>query len=395
MKRILSISLLSALLLCTIACGTARRYSVDMVHSEMSRWATGAHIDGREGALKWNYTTGLELKAILDVYETYGDENLYHYAEDWFDSIIKEDGSIETYKLSNFNTDHICPGRSLFYLYDRTGKEKYRMAIDTLYKQITLHPRTSQGGFWHKQTYPWQMWLDGLYMCQPFYAEYNTRYGKAEEKDAIYRDIINHFLVVAEHTYDPATKLYRHAWDESRSMFWCNPETGQSDHAWGRALGWYCMAIVEVLDWIPEETEGRDKLVEIYQGICNTLPEYADPKTGMWYQVLDCPGREGNYLESTCSTMFTYAYMKGMRLGLLDASMKPYVDGLYDKMVATFIREEADGTITLTDCCAVAGLGGKENRRGDYDYYINEKRCENDPKGIGPFIWASLEKERK
>lgn len=394
MKRIYYI-FLSAILLCVVSCGTARRYSVDMVRSEMARCATGAYLDGKEGTLKWNYTTGLELKAILDVYETYGDENLYKYAEEWYDGIIDEDGSIKTYKLSEFNTDHVCPGRSLFYLYDRTGKEKYRMAMDTLYKQLTLHPRTSQGGFWHKQTYPWQMWLDGLYMAQPFYAEYITRYVKEEEKDSLYRDILNHFFVVAEHTYDPATKLYRHAWDESRSMFWCNPETGQSDHAWGRALGWYCMAIVEVLDWIPEETEGRDRLVEIFQGICNTLPEYADPETGMWYQVLDCPGREGNYLEATCSAMFTYAYMKGLRTGLLDAGMKKYVNGLYDKFVDKFVREDEDGTISITDCCSVAGLGGKDNRRGDFDYYINEKRGENDPKGVGPFIWASLEKERR
>jgi len=394
MKRI-SLILLSALLFCVVSCETPRRYSVDMVKSEMTRWVTAAHLDGKEGTLKWNYTTGLELQAILDVYQTYGDESLYQYVEDWYDSIIGEDGTIQTYKLESFNIDHICAGRSLFYLYDRTGNEKYRMAMDTLYKQLTLQPRTSQGGFWHKQVYPWQMWLDGLYMGQPFYAEYNSRYGKEEEKDAIYRDIVNHFLIVAEHTYDPATKLYRHAWDESRSMFWCNPETGQSDHAWGRALGWYCMAIVEVLDWIPEETEGRDELIGIFRGICNTLPEFADPETGMWYQVLDYPGREGNYLEGTCSAMYTYAYMKAMRLGILDKEMEPYVDGLYNKFVDTFIREDEDGTLSLTNCCAVAGLGGKENRRGDYDYYINEKRCENDPKGVGPFIWASLENERK
>jgi len=394
MKK-LNIILLSALLLCVVSCGTSRRYSVDMVKSEMTRCETGAHLDGREGTLKWNYTTGLELNAFLDVYEAYGDEKIFQYAEEWYDSIIEEDGSIKTYKLKSFNIDHVCPGNALFRLYDNTGKEKYRMAMDTLYKQLSLQPRTSEGGFWHKKVYPWQMWLDGLYMGQQFYTEYNSRYGKEEEKDAIYKDILNHFIVVAEHTYDPTTKLYRHAWDESRSMFWCNPETGQSDHAWGRALGWYCMAIVEVLDLMPENIEGRERVEEIFRGICNTLPEYADPETGMWYQVLDCPGREGNYLEATCSTMFTYAYMKGLRIGLLDSSMKPYVDGLYDKMVSTFIRENEDGTISLTNCCAVAGLGGKENRRGDYTYYINEKRCENDPKGIGPFIWASLEKERR
>lgn len=361
----------------------------------MSRCEDGAHLDSMEGKLKWNYTTGLELKAFLDVYQAYGDESVFEYAEQWYDSIIDSTGTIKTYRKDKYNVDHVCPGRTLFYLYDKTGKEKYRMAMDTLRSQLDRHPRTSQGGFYHKLTYPHQMWLDGLYMAQPFYAEYTSRYAAPEQKDSLYRDIVNHFIVVAEHTFDAKTKLYRHAWDESREMFWCDKTTGQSDHAWGRALGWYCMALVDVLDWIPEQSEGRDKLLEIFTGICEVLPQYADPRSGMWYQVLDCPGREGNYVESTCSAMFTYAYMKGMRMGYLDPSMKAYVDGLYDKLVKTFITEDADGIISLTECCAVAGLGGKDNRRGDYDYYINEKKCENDPKGVGPFIWASLEHERR
>jgi len=372
-----------------------RTYSLEMMRSEMVRCADGAHLDGMDGKLKWNYTTGLELKSFLDVYDVYGGDDVLSYVDNWYDSIIDGEGNIQTYSKAKYNTDHVCPGRTLFHLYELTGKDKYRMAMDTLRSQLASHPRTSEGGFWHKQTYPWQMWLDGLYMAQPFYAEYTSRFAADDAKDADYCDVINHFLVVAKHTYDPATGLYRHAWDESHEMFWCNPETGQSDHAWGRALGWYAMAIVEILDWVPAGTDGRDELVEIFRGICSKLPEYADPETGMWYQVLDCPGREGNYVEATCSAMFTYAYLKGMRLGLLDKSMKKYVDGLYGKLVKTFIQDNEDGTISLINCCAVAGLGGKDNRRGDYEYYINEKICDNDPKGIGPFIWASLEVERR
>ena len=377
------------------SCSHAEQYSVKMVKSEMMRNSDGAHLDGMDGKLKWNYTTGLELKAFLDVYQTYGGEDIFNYAEDWYDKIIDNEGVIYSYKLEKYNTDHICPGRTLFYLYDQTGKEKYLKAINTLRLQLETHPRTSEGGFWHKETYPWQMWLDGLYMAQPFYAEYNARLGKPEEQDSVWADIVNHFVVVARHTFDNNTNLYRHAWDESKEMFWCDSATGQSAHAWGRALGWYTMALVEVLDWIPEEFEGRQKLVDIFKGICNTLPKYADSETGMWYQVLDCPGREGNYVEATCSAMFVYSYMKGLRKGLLDNEMKQYVDGLYPKLVKTCMKENRDGTITLTACCAVAGLGGKENRSGDYQYYINEKIIENDPKGIGPFIWASLENERK
>lgn len=382
-----------SIFLCLTSC--SETMSERMVRSEMSRCPDGAYLDGREGKLKWNYTTGLELKAFLDVYEVNGDERILDYADQWYDRMIDSCGNILTYKKENYNTDHICPGRTLFQLYDRTGKEKYRLAMDRLREQLDEHPRTSEGGFWHKQTYPWQMWLDGLYMAQPFYAEYTSKYTPQEQRDSIYRDIINHFAVVARHCYDSETKLFRHAWDESRGMFWSDPVNGQSKHAWGRALGWYCMAIVDVLDWIPEQTQGREKLTGILKKIYKVLPEYQDPETGMWFQVLDCPGREGNYVESTCSAMFIYAALKGVRKGWIDPQVEDWATDLYAKFINTFIRENPDGTVSLTECCAVAGLGGKENRSGDYDYYINEKKCENDPKGIGPFIWASLEMERR
>ncbi|MBQ6301951.1 MAG: glycoside hydrolase family 88 protein [Bacteroidales bacterium] len=392
-KTLTAILLLSSILL--VRCKEEKPFSVQLVSSEMVRNVDGVHLDGMGGKLKWNYTTGLELKAFLDVYDRYGDENIFRYVDGWYDSIIGPDGKILSYKIKNYSTDHICPGRTLFRLYDMTGKEKYRMAMDTLRKQISQHPRTSEGGFWHKMIYPDQMWLDGLYMAQPFYAEYTRRYEAPERRDSCYRDVLNHFLVVARHTYDPATGLYRHAWDESRKMFWCDPETGQSDHAWGRALGWYCMAIVDVLEIVPRETEGWNEVLGIFRGIFDTLPEYADPATGMWYQVLDQPGREGNYVEATCSAMFTYAMLKGTRLGFLDKSLHKEACRNYSRLLETFVTTGADGLVSLEHCCAVAGLGGKDNRRGDYDYYIKERICENDPKGIGPLIWASLEMERK
>lgn len=364
------------------------------VRSEMARCKDAAHLDGLEGRLKWNYTTGLELKAFLDVYERHGGEDIFAYAEKWYDDIISEDGSILTYRKSNYSTDHICPGKALFYLYDKTGKQKYRAAIDTLRSQLDTHPRTPEGGFWHKRIYPYQMWLDGLFMAQPFYAEYTARYEVPEKRDSCFRDILHNFLLVADHTYDPATKLYRHAWDASGEMFWCDPLTGQSAHAWGRALGWYCMAIVDVLPFIPEGTEGRDQLIYLLRGIFEILPEFADPRTGMWYQVLDRPGEEGNYVEATCSAMFAYTLLKGTRLGYLPADLVPYARSTYASLVKTFVGRDNDGFVMLDRCCAVAGLGGKDMRRGDYEYYINEKICSNDPKGIGPLIWAALEMER-
>lgn len=378
-----------------VLCSCSPKLSEEVVRAEMTRCADGAHLDGMDGKLKWNYTTGLELKSFLDVYDVNGDKAILDYVDGWYDAIIDSVGNIQTYKISNYNVDHVCPARTLFRLYDLTGKDKYMKAIELVRSQLDTHPRTSQGGFWHKKAYPWQMWLDGLYMAQPFYAEYTSRYEAAEKRDSVYRDILGHFLTVAEHTYDPATRLLRHAWDESREMFWCDPENGQSAHAWGRALGWYCMAIVETLPFIPEGTEGRDGLIDIFRKLWEALPDYTDPETGMWYQVLDQPGREGNYVEATCSAMFTYSLLKGIRLGYLDSALEDYAEMAYRSMLDTFVGKDADGLLELRQCCAVAGLGGKENRSGDYTYYINERICCNDPKGIGPLVWAALEMERR
>lgn len=395
MKRTCYLIVVSAL--CALAGCTAKApLSYEVVHSEMERNPKASYIDGQEGKLKWNYTTGLELKAFLDVYQTpdqaLGDEIL-SYVDAWYDAIIGEDGTIGVnYKLSNYSTDHICPGRTLFQLYDLTGKEKYRLAMDRLYEQILGQPRTPEGGFWHKQVYPDQMWLDGLYMAQPFYAEYASRYLTGQMQADAFADIVRHFLIVAEHTFDPATGLYRHAWDASHAMFWCNPETGQSDHAWGRALGWYAMALVDVLPFLPAETPGREEMLGIFRHIVEVLPDYADPKTGMWYQVLDRPGAEGNYVEATASAMFVYAMLKGCRLEYVDCL--PYARKSYEQLLETFVTWDG-GLVNLNHCCEVAGLGGKENRRGDYTYYINEKVRSNDPKGIGPLIWAALEYERR
>lgn len=367
--------------------------SVEMVRSEMKRCPTAADLDFMQGRLKWNYTVGLELKAMLDVQRRYDEPLIVEYVTQWADTMINEKGEILTYRQTNYNLDHICPGQILFPLYQLTGQEKYRRAMRTLRRQLAEQPRTSEGGFWHKKIYPDQMWLDGLYMSSPFYARYAAQKEKGEQQRASYRDVVNQYLTVARHTYDPATSLYRHAWDESRSQSWADPATGQSAHAWGRAVGWYMMGMVEVLDWIPAKTEGRDSMIAILNNTYCALDNYRDSLSGMWYQVLDCPGREGNYVEATASAMITYAMLKAVRKGYLPRTMQAAAEDNYLKLVKRFIRRESDGTISLTDCCAVAGLGGKDNRSGTYDYYLSEQVRDNDPKGIGPFIWASLEYE--
>lgn len=376
------------------ACGTPT--SVKMTESQMSRCGSDpSYLDYREGKARWSYTPGLELRAYFDVYEKYGNERIFNFAEQWYDNLIEEDGTIKGYRIENYNVDHVCPGKSLLYLYDKTGKEKYLKAAETLVEQLKSHPRTTEGAFWHKLVYPHQLWLDGVYMSTPFYIEYAARFFEGEELRKAYDEVVNEFEVAWRHTFDPGTGLLRHAWDESRSQAWCNPETGQSAHCWARALGWYLMAATDVLDYLPEG-EGRESLLGKLRSLLDELPKWADPETGMWYQVLDCPGREGNYLEATACSMFTYVYLKSVRMGYVDAGMKKYARGLYDSLVKTFISTDENGLISLEKCCSVGGLGGgKRYRMGDYAYYLSEPIRPNDSKGIGPFIWASLEMEMK
>jgi len=378
--------------LCSLAsCVAKAPLSKEVVRSEMVRCPQATFLDGLGGTLKWNYTTGLELKAMLDA----APEEAFGYVDAWYDAIIDSAGVIYKYKKSNYSTDHVCPGRTLFALYDMTGKEKYKAAMDSLYSQLLNQPRTPEGGFWHKAIYPQQMWLDGLYMAQPFYAEYTLRYVQDSlQRQANLDDIALQFQTVYDHTLDPATGLLRHAWDSSHSMFWCNPETGQSDHAWGRATGWYLMALVDVIEILPAG-EQKDALVRILNSCFHALPLYADQASGMWFQVLDRPYAEGNYLEATASVMIVYAMLKGTRLGVLEGVSRTDACARYKEMLKSFVRVDEDGLVNLDHCCEVAGLGGKQNRRGDYDYYIHEPVRSNDPKGIGPLIWAALEYEKQ
>ena len=401
MKRTLFFAL-SALLLAAAACSGRRSLldspvplAVRMAESEIARSPSATSLDGiAPGKIKWNYTTGLELLAMIDAADAYDRPDFYEYARRYYDTIVRPDASVLTYKKEKYNLDHICPGRPLFILAERTGEARYAQVLDTLFCQLQEHPRNDDGGFWHKLPYPHQMWLDGLYMAEPFYAEYAVRkMGGSELFGNLKADVVSQFVLVGKHTYDPATGLYRHACDVSRQMFWCDKTSGQTPHAWGRAMGWYAMALVETLQYFGVD-ETTQPMADILNHIYEVLPKFADPETGMWYQVLDQPGRDGNYLEATGSIMFVYAMLKGVRLGYLPAEMQEEAMRLYERFVERFVRENEDGTISITDCCAVAGLGGKDMRDGSFDYYISEPIIENDCKGVGPFIWASMEYDR-
>ena len=368
---------------------SAAPWSVRMAESEMTRCPEAWQLDFQK-RLKWDYCHGVELGAFLNLYDAYGDRRYCDYALQYCDTMVHDDGSIETYRPSELSLDRINTGKLFFRVYELTNNPKYKKALDLLRGQLTYQPRTKEGGFWHKLVYPNQMWLDGIYMASPFYAEYIHRY----EPEGDYANVIRQFTVCAKHTYDPATGLYRHAWDAARTQPWADKKTGQSPHTWGRAMGWFAMALVDALEYIPEGTEGRDKVTDILDNVVTQIARWQDKDSGLWYQVIDRSGDEGNYLESSVSAMFVYTLYKGVRLGLIDKALLDVANKGYDGIIEHFIEVDADGVVSLTQTCVVAGLGGNPYRSGDYDYYIHETVRANDPKAVGPFINASLERER-
>lgn len=362
-------------------------WSVRMAESEMVRNPESWQVDFQP-SLKWDYCHGLELGAMMDVYDRYGDAKFYEYALAYADTMVNEDGTIKKYKLTDYSLDRINSGKMLFRIYEQTKEEKYKKALDLLRSQFEGQPRNADGGFWHKKVYPNQMWLDGLYMGTPFLAEYAYRNNEPQA----YQEVINQIKIVARHTYDPANGLFRHACDVSKREKWADKETGQSQHCWGRALGWYAMAIVDDLDFIPQHDPGRDSVLVILNHIAKMLKKYQSPE-GLWYQVMDKSGEPGNYLESSCSAMFVYSLFKAVRKGYIPSSYFAVARKGYEGILNEFIKVDENGLVSITKACAVAGLGGKNYRMGDYDYYIHEQIRDNDPKAVGPFILASLEWE--
>lgn len=364
-------------------------WSVRMAESEMIRCPEAWQLDFQP-KLKWDYCHGVVLQAFLNLYDAYGDKKYFDYALAYCDTMTYADGSIVTYRPSELSLDRINTGKIYFRIYEQTKEEKYRRAMENMRAQLVAQPRTKEGGFWHKQVYPHQMWLDGIYMASPFYAEYAFRNNRPQD----YQDVIRQFKVVAKHTYDPKTGLYRHAWDERKAQKWADKQTGQSAHTWGRAMGWFAMALVDALEFIPKHEAGRDSVMAILDNVAAQIKRWQDKSTGVWYQVIDRSGDEGNYLESSVSTMFVYTLYKAVRLGFIDASYLDVADKGYDGIMKQFVEVNKDGVVSITKTCAVAGLGGNPYRSGEYDYYIHEKVRANDPKAVGPFINLCLERER-
>jgi unsaturated rhamnogalacturonyl hydrolase len=340
------------------------------------------------GKPKWAYDVaflGMAIDRLGDIDPKYSE-----YMETWVNYFVKDDGSVIDYKLTEYNLDRIFPGRNVMTLYRRNPEQKYKIALDNFIEQLKTHPKTNSGGYWHKQIYPWQMWLDGIFMGSTYMVQYAKEFNAPEWYDVA----ATQTKMIYEKTLDPATGMLLHAWDESRQQKWCNPQTGQSQYPWSRAMGWYIMAILDILEYLPANHPDRDNLITILQLTCEAIVKVQDPKTGIWYQVLNHGGREGNYLEGSGSAMFTYVFAKGARLGYLDKRYRDIADVAFDGIIKELVTVDEKGMVTLHDICGGCGLGGNPYRDGSYEYYINEKRFDNDTKGVAPFILAAIELDK-
>ncbi len=361
-------------------------WSERMAQSVMKRNPESWMIDFMDRPV-WSYPQGLVLHAFEELWKSSEKDEYYQYIQEYADEMIDGEGNIRTYKYETYNIDMINSGKLLFNLYQQIGDERYRKAIETLRTQLKWQPKTTEGGFWHKLRYTYQMWLDGAYMGTPFLMQYAKEF---DDPEAFDQGVLQ-LVLMEKHLRDTETGLLYHGWDESRFQSWADPETGRSPNIWGRAMGWYAMAVVDALDFLPQDHSGREDLVGILKRLSEAVKNYQDEESGLWYQVVDQQNKKGNYKEASASCMFVYALAKGVNKGYLDPSMMEVAKKGYEGILEEFIEVDENGEVDLTQVCAVAGLGGSPYRDGSYEYYINEKIRTNDPKGVGPFILASLE----
>ncbi|MDP5169763.1 MAG: glycoside hydrolase family 88 protein [Bacteroidia bacterium] len=363
----------------------SQRMALSIMKRNPEAWTT----DFRQTP-QWTYTNGLIMMAMQRLWQASGDEKYWAYAKAYADKLIDEKGQIRGYESTEFNIDHVNAGKILFLLHERTGDNRYSIALQTLREQLKWQPRTTDGGYWHKLRYPWQMWLDGLYMGSPFLAEYGEKFGDS----AAFDDVAHQLIIMEKHALDPKTGLLRHGYDESRLQKWSDNETGQSPHVWGRAMGWYAMALVDVLDHLPQNHPQRQALLNILRRTSNAITTYQSKDSGLWYQVIDMAGTAGNYEEATVTCMFAYSLARGVNQGYLEKHHMVTAQKAYQGLIDHLIKLDDQGIMSITKCCAVAGLGGEPYRNGSFDYYVNELIRDNDPKATGPFILASLEFEK-
>ena len=342
---------------------------------------------------KWNYVDGCMITALLALYEISGNRKYLEFSDDFMGYFVQEDGSILTYSPDDFNLDNVAPGRTLFTLYDLTGKEKYRRALDTIRSQLDKHPRTEDNSFWHKDIYYKQVWLDGLFMAQPFYMEYEAKYNQCKGCE----DSFHQFLVVEKRMKDPKTGLYFHGYDSTKSIFWADKETGLSQNFWLRAIGWFTLALTDTMERMPASmVQEKKEMQRILKNLIDALLPWQH-ECGMFYQIVNKPEDPRNYLETSGTMLIACGILKGVRLGFLPESYRAYGEKAFYGTADRYLKQDADGNLTLSGICLVAGLGGGNNQRrdGTLDYYFSEPVVENEAKGVAPMLMAYTELIRK
>ncbi len=368
----------------------SRTWGQRLADSTLAEFPTAWNMRKSDGDYRWAYTQGLVGLGLYRLHRKHGAARYHDYVKAYVDHYVEADGRIRTLALDEFNIDSVNSGKLLFPLLDETGEARYRKAIEQLRRQLEWQPRTRGGVFWHKLKYPWQVWLDGLYMGAPFYAEYARRFGRAEDFD----DVLLQFRESYARLRDPATGLLFHGWDESRLQRWSDPATGRSPAFWTRAMGWYAMALVDAWEHYPPEHAGRPQLARLLSELSEALLRAREERTGLWWQVTDQGGREGNYLEASGSAMIAYAWAKGARLGLLEPRYRQLARQSFDGLVGELVGWDAEtGRMQLRNVCRSAGLGGEPYRDGSYAYYVSTEVAVSDAHGVGAFLLASAEIE--
>jgi unsaturated rhamnogalacturonyl hydrolase len=327
------------------------------------------------------------ITSLLALNEISGEEKYFDFAERFIDYYVDGDGNILGYDIEKYNLDDLNEGRVLFELYRRTGKKKYRLAIENQKKQLDSQPRTCTSNFWHKLIYPNQIWLDGIYMAQVFSTLYAKEYGGKN-----YSDMLNQIKNVNNYMQNPSNGLYYHGLDCSKEAFWADKKNGLSKNFWLRSIGWFTVALIDIIDLIDDE-KARDELSKIFTKLIDSITAYRDGESGMYWQVVDQPGRDGNYLETSGSSMIAYAQLKGARLGILDSKYSSLGRQTFDGICKKYLKVSEGGELNLGGICLVAGLGPENNRRrdGSYEYYVSEPIVENDAKGVAPFVLCYTE----
>ncbi len=364
---------------------------------------------------QWAYEEGTLLDGMAAEWHVTANDDDFVYIKAAVDKYVTPDGTILGFKAGTHTLDDIEMGRAVLFLYRVTQDAKYARAAKFLHDQLDQQPRTASGGYWHKQVYPNQMWLDGAYMAEPFRAEYAATFQQSADFPSDWDDIAKQLLLMDAHMRDPRTGLLRHGWDESKQMPWADKTTGLSPEVWGRAMGWYCMALVDVLDWFPQDHPQRAALVAALNRTMAAVLKVQDPSSGLWWEVMDRPPHNGplmqkqpdgsirlglaksdngNYLEASASCMFTYALAKGVRMGYLPRSDEPPAQRAWQGIQKRFINVNPDGTLILHGTVKVGGLGGKPYRAGDFAYYLHEPVVDQDKKGVGAFLLAGSEMQQ-